>query len=351
MARRVGRAVALAALSLFAACGDGRKGEGGSGSIQIRIVGSSTVYPYTAAVAEQFRLRYPQFPAPIIESTGTGGGIKLFCDGKGTNAPDVANASRRMKASEFAQCAANGIGEVIEIQVGMDGLTLARARSGPDFGLSERDIYSALAATPFGRPQTARTWKDVNPALPATRIEVIGPPPTSGTRDSFNEMFMEDGCLTEPAMKELKATDEGRFKAVCAAVREDGMFVEGGENDNLIVQKLSGNPNAVGVFGFSYLEDNLDRVKPVTINGVEPTFETIGAGQYPGARAMYIYVRADRARSKPGLKQFLAAYATEAAWGPDGYLEARGLTPSPDAVRAANAKVARELIPLDPAQL
>jgi phosphate transport system substrate-binding protein len=318
---------------------------------QIRVVGSSTVYPYTTAVAEQFKLRFAQFAAPIVESTGTGGGIKLFCEGKGANAPDMVNASRRMKATEYETCKANGIEEVIEIQVGLDGLALARGRNGPDFELSEREIYAALAAEPFGKPQTARTWRDINPALPADRIEVLGPPPTSGTRDSLNELILEDGCNTDPAMVELKKTDADRHKQVCTAIREDGMFVEAGENDNLIVQKLAANPKAIGIFGFGYVEDNLDKVKPVTIEGVTPTFETIASFQYPGARALYVYVRGDRARSKPGLKEFLTAYSSDTAWGPDGYLAQRGLVASPQDVRTAAANAARNLTPVEASAL
>lgn len=355
-APRLTRGTAVTALLLLAGCGGGTASLRSGGASEdrpapIRIVGSSTVYPFTTAVAEQFSLRFLKFPAPIVESTGTGGGIKLFCEAKGPNAPDMVNASRRMKPSEYALCRANGVTEIIEVQVGLDGLALARSRRGPDFGLSERDIYLALAARPFGRPQTARTWRDVNPALPDVRIEVIGPPPTSGTRDSFNEMFMEDGCLTEPAMKALKARDERRFKEICTAIREDGRFVEGGENDNLIVMKLTQNPVAIGVFGFSYFDDHLDKLKAVKVNGVEPSFATIADGRYPGARPLYIYARADRARMKPGIREFLATYATEAVWGPGGLLEERGLTPAPTPVRAAFAARARGLVPINPAEL
>ncbi len=343
------RLCSLFAIAALAGCG----AESGprSPADQIRVVGSSTVYPYTTAVAEQFKLRYSHFSAPIVESTGTGGGIKLFCEGRGNNAPDMVNASRRMKPSEYELCARNGISNIIEIKVGLDGLALARARNGPDFDLSERDVYAAVAATPFGRPQTARAWRDVNPALPDIRIEVLGPPPTSGTRDSFNELILERGCDSDPAMRALKESDPDRHKKVCTAIREDGVFVETGENDNLIVQKLVANPRAVGVFGFSYVEDNLDRLKPVRIEGVMPTRETIARFQYPGARAMYVYVRGDRARAKPGLKEFLATYANDAAWGPDGFLAMRGMVPATDEVRAEQARVARALTPLDPEAL
>ncbi|MFN7173147.1 MAG: substrate-binding domain-containing protein [Thermaurantiacus tibetensis] len=354
--RRLG--VALAALALVSACGDGRKAEGdaatgaagGRGSDQIRIVGSATVYPFTTAVAEQFAQRFPRFKAPIVEATGTGGGIKLFCDNKGADAPDITNASRRMKASEFEQCRANGVGDIVEIQIGNDGLVLARARSGPDFPLTKREVYLALAAEPFGKPQTAKLWRDVNPSLPADSIEVIGPPPTSGTRDSFNEMFMEVGCDSEPAMKELKASDPDRHKVVCTKIREDGAFVEQGAY-NLVVQRLTSNPKVIGIFGFDYLDQNRDKIKAVSIEGVEPTYEAIASGAYPGARPLFIYVRADRAREKPGLKEFLQVYASDATWGPGGTLSAIGLTPSPDEVRAAAAAAARNLTPLDPSTL
>ena len=314
----------------------------------IRIVGSSTVYPFTTAVAEQFKQRFPQYPAPIVESLGTGGGLKLFCEAKGANAPQIANASRRIKQSEILNCSKNGINKIVEIQVGLDGVALAQARNAGAISLTERDIYAALAATPFGKPQTAKTWKDVNPKLPAMPIEVIGPPPTSGTRDAFAELILEKGCEKDPAMKALKSSNEQAFKKICTSVREDGAYVEAGENDNLIVQKLVANPRAIGVFGYSFLESNLDKVKGVPVEGVPPSYETISSFKYPAARAMYIYVNPDRAATKPGMKEFLRAYTSEAAWGPKGYLAKRGLIPSPTATRAKYAQAAANMTPLDP---
>jgi len=313
----------------------------------IRVAGSSTVYPFTTAVAEQFKQRYPQFPAPIVESTGTGGGFKLFCEAKGSNAPDIANASRRIKQSEVQNCAKNGITKIVEIQVGLDGIALAQSRSAPALALTERDIYAALAAKPFGKPQTAKTWKDVNPKLPAQPIEVLGPPPTSGTRDAFAELILEKGCQTDPAMKALKSSNESAFKQTCTGVREDGPFIEAGENDNLIVQKLAANPRAIGIFGYSFLEENLDKVKGVSVNGVQPTYDTISSFKYPASRPLFIYVNGNNA-AKPGMKEYLRAYASEAAWGPKGYLAKRGLIASPTAARAKNAQVVASMTPLDP---
>ena len=324
----------------------------GSTRTQIRIVGSSTVYPFTTAVAEQFKRAWPQYAAPIVESTGTGGGIKLMCAGVGQQYPDIANASRRIKKSEVEDCAKHGVNGLIEIQIGLDGLVIAQSRKANFPAMTERDVYRALAADPFGRGKnTARTWADVNPALPAIRIEVIGPPPTSGTRDSFNELFMIKGCESEPAMLALKKSDENKFKTICSRVREDGPYVEGGENDNLIVQKINANPNSLGVFGFSFLEENSDRVKDVPLNGVPATYDNISSFKYPASRALYFYVKAQHVRAVRGMPEFLAEFTREATWGPGGYLSRRGLVASPPDVRAKNAAAARDLVVLDVATL
>jgi phosphate transport system substrate-binding protein len=336
-------ALAAAALGLLASCSDSRT--------QIRIVGSSTVFPFTTAVSENFSRNNPEYLAPIVEATGTGGGIKLFCAGLGSRFPDVANASRRIKISEFNDCVKNGASQVVEIQVGIDGLVLAQAKNGQRFDLTLRDVYMALAAEPLGRPQKARTWRDVNPKLPAIRIEVIGPPPTSGTRDSFNELYMEAGCLTEPAMLALKQSDEDRFKTVCNKVREDGVYVEAGENDNLIVQKLAANPNAIGAFGFSFLNANLDTLRDVPLNGVPANYETISNRTYPAARAMFIYVKAQHVKAIRGLREFLDEYTSDRAWAPGGYLQRRGLVPAPEAVRAENRARATDLTALTAEEL
>ncbi len=318
---------------------------------QIRIVGSSTVFPFTTAVAENFNRNNPDYLAPIVEATGTGGGIKLFCAGLGSRYPDVANASRRMKTGELADCHKNGAREVIEIQVGIDGLVLAQGKSGQEINVRLRDVYAALAAEPFGKPQTARTWRDVNPALPAIRIEVIGPPPTSGTRDAFNELYMEAGCDTDPAMQALKKSDPDRHKTVCNKIREDGAYVEAGENDNLIVQKLGSNPNAVGAFGFSFLEANLDTLRDVQVDGVAATYETISDFSYPASRPLYIYVKAQHVRAIRGLREFLDEYTSERAWGPGGYLQRRGLVASPEAVRVKNRERSDKLVPITAEEL
>lgn len=331
-------AVAALALLSVTGCTDSRT--------QIRIVGSSTVFPFTTAVAENFIRNNPEFTSPIVEATGTGGGIKLFCDGIGSRYPDVVNASRRMKRGELADCIRNGAQEVVELQVGIDGLVLAQGKTGTPLNLSLRDVYAALAAEPFGRAQTARFWSDVNPALPRIRIEVIGPPPTSGTRDSFNELYMLAGCKTDPAMLVLEKSDPDRFKTVCNKIREDGAYVEAGENDNLIVQKLAANPNAIGAFGFSFLEANLDTLRDVPIDGVPATYETISDRSYPAARPMFIYVKAQHVRAIRGLREFVDEYTSERAWGPGGYLQRRGLVASPDEVRARYRARAEGLVPL-----
>jgi phosphate transport system substrate-binding protein len=318
----------------------------------IRAVGSSTVYPFTTAVAEQFKRQNPQAATPIVESTGTGGGFKLFCGGVGAQHPDIANASRRIKASEIAQCRSNGVTQIVEVQVGIDGIALAQARNAQSLSMSPRDVFLALAATtPDGKPNTAKTWREVNPALPAQRIEVLGPPPTSGTRDAFNELVMEKGCQTFSNLKALKDSNEDEYKARCTKIREDGPFVEAGENDNLIVQKLTGNQSAVGVFGYSYLEENADKVRGVALEGVQPTYENIANFSYPASRPLYIYVKGEHIRPKPALRAYLAEYSKESTWGPNGYLKSRGLVAAPDDVRQRNAAAAANLTPLDPTSL
>jgi phosphate transport system substrate-binding protein len=315
---------------------------------QIRAVGSSTVYPFATAVAERFARANPKFGAPIIESTGTGGGFKLFCAGIGAQFPDISNASRRIKSSEVKTCAANGVTAITEIQIGMDGLAVATAKNTPLAGMTLADFYAGLAKNPWGKPNKAKTWKDVNPKLPAIAIRVYGPPPTSGTRDSFNELLMTAGCETKPAMVALKKSNEAKHKSVCTELREDGAFVEAGENDNLIVQKIEANPGTLGAFGYSYLEENMDKLKGLALNGVAPTYETISSFKYPGARTMFIYIKNAHAKAIPAIRPYIAEFSKETTWGAGGYLAKRGLIPSPDAVRAKAAANARTLTPLDP---
>jgi phosphate transport system substrate-binding protein len=303
----------------------------------INVVGSSTVYPFTTTVAEKLG-RQGRFKTPKVESTGTGGGIKLFCNGVGVQHPDVVNASRRMNASEFATCAKNGVTDILEVKIGFDGLTLAESKRGPSFQLSRKQVYLALAKqVPDPSNPTAminnpsKTWKDIDPALPAIKIEVLGPPPTSGTRDSFHELYMEAGCRSYPWLNTLRGTDEKRFKRICNTIREDGAFIEAGENDNLIVQKIEANPNAIGIFGFSFLEENLDQLRGLKIEGVVPTFESIESGQFPAARPLYIYVKKAHIGVIPGLAEFVDEYVSDKALGEEGYLAERGLVPLPKA--------------------
>ena len=283
---------------------------------QITVVGSSTVYPFTTAVAEQFG-RAGKFKTPKVESTGTGGGIKLFCNGVGPQHPDVANASRAMKKGEFDTCVKNGVSEIIEIKIGFDGLTVAESKAGKFNNITKEQLWKALAKqVPDASGKLInnpyKTWNQIDAKLPATKIEVLGPPPTSGTRDSFHELFMEEGCPFEN-------------KKQCHLIREDGAYVEAGENDNLIVQKLTANKNALGIFGYSFLEENGDRVKALKINGIAPTFETISSGQYSAARPLYVYFKKAHVGVIPGLKQFAEEYVSEKAIGEEGYLSDRGL--------------------------
>ena len=338
----------LPLVALVAACGGNGAG-GNSASGQIKIVGSSTVYPFTTAIAEEFQRANPGTSA-IVESTGTGAGVKLFCAGVGDKFPDMVNASREMKASEYEDCAKNGAKQVIEVPIGIDGLTFIEGKDGPGLNLTTADIYKALAANPFGKgPNTAKTWKDVNPSLPAIKIRVLGPPPTSGTRDSLADLILAKGCESDPAMKELKKTDDKKQKDVCTKIREDGAYVEAGENDNLLVQKVAADPGSLGVLGFSFLEENADKVAAVSLGGVQPSEATISDLSYPGSRKLYVYIKGEHMAAKPGIKQFIAAYAK--LIGKGGLLEKRGLVPFGGADLTAATAQAAALTPLDPASL
>ncbi|MGC4027571.1 MAG: PstS family phosphate ABC transporter substrate-binding protein [Steroidobacteraceae bacterium] len=301
----------------------------------LTVVGSSTVYPFTTTVAEQFG-KTGKFKTPKVESTGTGGGFKLFCGGVGVQYPDIANASRAIKQSEIDACAKAGVKNVIEIKVGYDGIVVAGSNKTATLKLTRKDLYLALAkqvpdpASPqnlIANPN--KTWKDVNPALPAEKIEVLGPPPTSGTRDAFIELVMEPGCQTWSWIKSLKDVDESRFKRVCDAIREDGAYIEAGENDNLIVQKLVANPKALGIFGYSFLEENLNQIHGSLVEGVAPTFDTIASGKYPVSRPLFIYVKREHLPVIPGMREFIAEYVSERSMGAEGYLADKGLIPLP----------------------
>ncbi|PZQ61248.1 MAG: phosphate ABC transporter substrate-binding protein [Sphingomonas taxi] len=340
----------LAGAGGLAACVDQAAGGGAGSRDQITAVGSSTVYPFTTIVAEQYLANTPHARPPVIESTGTGAGMKLFCAGVGAAHPDIENASRRIRASEYADCQRHGVGGIVEVQIGIDGVAFAEALNGPRMALTPVDIYRALAAAPLGRRNTARLWRDVNPALPAMPIQVYGPPATSGTRDALAELIMARGCETlDPAMAALREHDPNRFAARCQRVREDGAYVDAGENDNLIVQKLRANPNALGVFGYGYLEQNAEVVRGVTLNGVAPTYATIASGAYPGARPLYVYVKKAHLRAIPGLRPFLRQYA--ALWGREGPLVRRGLIAAPDQVQRRSAAIVAGEIALDPRSL
>jgi len=318
-------ALALAASAGYAAARD-----------QIQIVGSSTVFPFTTAVAEKLG-QGGKFKTPVVESTGTGGGIKLFCGGVGENTPDFSNASRAIKDKELETCKANGVTPV-EVKVGFDGIVLANSKAGAAIDLTKEQVFKALAknvavdgkvvANPYVN------WADIDASLPATKIEVLGPPPTSGTRDAFVELVMDAAC-----QEEVKAANEKG----CGEIREDGAYVEAGENDNLIVQKLEANPSAFGIFGFSFLDQNADKLQGHKVDGVEPTFENIASGDYKVSRSLYIYAKKEHVGVIPGMEEFIAEYTSDAAWGPEGYLADKGLIPLPDAERAKQAEDAKAL--------
>lgn len=322
-----------------------------SGRGYVYIVGSSTVYPFATVVAERFG-RGGEFKTPKVESTGSGGGLKLFCAGVGVDHPDIANSSRAIKNSEVEACAKNGVTEIVAVKIGYDGIVIANAIGGPAVDLGRADIFKALAREVPGKvdgelvANPYKTWADVNSALPAVNIEVLGPPPTSGTRDAFVELAMEAGCSSVPWIKALKSSDKDRFRAVCHTIREDGAFVEAGENDNLIVQKLEANPNAFGIFGFSFLDQNKEKVKGAKVDGVTPTFDAIADGAYPVSRPLYFYAKKAHVDVIPGLRGYLREFTSERAWGEEGYLSDRGLIPMPDEERRDVAAAVRDLRPL-----
>jgi phosphate transport system substrate-binding protein len=330
---------ALACVLALSAC----SGQSGSRN-EIRVVGSSTVYPFSKIIAADFVRSSDDFRSPIIETNGTGGGMKLFCGGVGPQYPDVENASRRMEPEELETCRANGVRDVTEIQVGLDGIAFAMNRKGPELSLTPRDVYKAIAANPFGKPNTARTWKDVNPAFPNVPIMVYGPATISGTRDALKELILVPGCETDPAMAALGDSDEAKHDAICTELRGDGAYADTSDNYNLIVQKLDGNPQAVGIFGYSYLESNADKLKGLAMNGVQPSYETIAGGTYPGSRPLFIYVKNAHMDAIPGLKQYVATWVKH--WGPDGPLARQGLIAMPEEKRERYAKVAQNLTPV-----
>ena len=316
---------------------------------QINIVGSSTVFPFATAVAERFG-KNTDFKTPVVESTGSGGGLKLFCAGIGENTPDITNASRRIKSSEVELCAKNGVAEIVEVKVGYDGIVLSNSRASDVMKLTRKDIFTALAKdVPVDGKLVANpytTWKQVNASLPDVKIEVLGPPPTSGTRDAFVELAMEGGCKGYEMIAAMKKSDSKGYKAVCHTIREDGAFVEAGENDNLIVQKLEANPAAFGIFGYSFLDQNSDKVQGSEIEGNLPTFEKIAAGDYPVSRSLYFYVKKAHIGVIPGIEGFLAEFTSEDAFGEEGYLGEKGLIPMTEDEAAAVKAAVANLTPL-----
>jgi phosphate transport system substrate-binding protein len=328
-------ALALAAVPAFA------------GRDQIRIVGSSTVYPFTTAVAENFG-KASGMKTPVVEATGTGGGVKLFCSGVGEDTPDFVNASRPIKKAEFETCVKNGVTDIVEIKIGFDGLTLATAAAGPDAAFTKQQLFMALAKQVPDKDgklvdNPYKMWNEIDPSLPAEKIEVLGPPPTSGTRDSFAELVLEKGAEKFESLAALKKSDAKAFEAVWKSVRTDGAYVEAGENDNLIVQKLEANPKAFGIFGFSFLEENEGKIKAAKVEGEDPTYETVASGAYKVSRPLFIYAKKQHVGTVPGMAEFLAEFTSSKALGEDGYLADKGLIPLPSAEAEASASTVRDM--------
>ena len=305
---------------------------------QIRIVGSSTVYPFTTVVAEKFGIS-TNFRTPVVESTGSGGGLKIFCKGIGPRHVDVTNSSRRIKSKEIKKCAENGITDITEVKIGYDGIVIANSKNSEQMNLDRKHIWLAIGKNIMidGKiiPNPHKTWKDVDPSLPDVKIEVLGPPPTSGTRDAFAELAMQGGCKKFPDIKAIKKTDKKAFKKLCHTVREDGVYIEAGENDNLIVAKLEANPQAFGVFGYSFLDQNKDKLQGSKVEENAPTFENISSGKYPISRSLYFYIKNAHVGKIPGISEYVAEFTSEKALGNDGYLQEKGLIPAPSAERAA----------------
>jgi phosphate transport system substrate-binding protein len=302
----------------------------------ISIVGSSTVYPFATVVAERFGTK-TDFPTPKLESTGSGGGMKLFCQGIGTQHPDITNASRRMKSSEYDLCMGNGVKDITEFRIGSDGIVIASSQEAQNLQLTLEQLFLALGKqvpNPDNQneliPNPYKTWSEVDSDLPNVKIRVMGPPPTSGTRDSFNELALQGGCEDLPAVADMS---EDEMESVCQSVREDGAFIEAGENDNLIVQKLIDDDGMYGVFGYSFLEENADRLQAATLNGVEPTNEAIASDEYPVARSLFFYVKKAHVGVIPGIAEYVEEFTSGAAMGPNGYLKSVGLiVPTRDAL-------------------
>lgn len=316
----------------------------------ISIVGSSTVYPFATVVAEQFG-RKTRFKTPKIEPTGSGGGIKAFCDGIGVQFPDIANSSRRITATELATCKEHGVDTIVEVKIGYDGIVLANAKTSTKMDVTLRDLYLALAKNvpdPAGGeklvPNPYGKWSEINPALPAVNIEVLGPPPTSGTRDAFLELAMEPGCKT---VAWIAALPRDEMLMACHMLRDDGRYVEAGENDNLIVQKLVSNPRAFGVFGYSFLEQNADKVQGAHIGGMTPDFDSIADGRYPISRPLYFYVKKAHVDQIPGIREYLKEFTSDSAWGEFGYLTDKGLIPLADDERRTVAAEVQSLTNLN----
>lgn len=334
------KTLAVAALATIATAGAAEARD------QIRIVGSSTVYPFATVVAENFG-KTTQFKTPVIESTGSGGGFKLFCAGVGTEHPDITNASRRIKKSEFETCQKNGVKEIVEVKIGYDGIVLGNSKAAEPLNVTREQIFLALAKeVPVDGKWVAnpnKKWSDIDASLPNHEIEVLGPPPTSGTRDAFVELVMEEACDGFAAAKDLDKKDK---KVKCQSIREDGAYIEAGENDNLIVQKLEANPVANGIFGYSFLEQNADKIQGANVEGTAPTFEAISSGKYPVSRSLQFYVKKAHVGTIPGIEAYVNEFASDKAWGPEGYLADKGLIPMGDAERAQWTEKAKKLVPM-----
>ena len=321
----------LAALSGWAWAGEGY----GASRDYISIVGSSTVYPFATVVAEKFG-KSTRYKTPKIESTGSGGGFKLFCAGVGVEHPDITNSSRRIKQSEVDLCAKQGVKDIVEVKLGYDGIAVANSRKSPPMSLTRQQIFLALAkevpAPGGGEVLVAnpyKKWSEIDASLPDKKIEVLGPPPTSGTRDAFVELAMEGGCKKISWIKAMKKKNKKNYKRICHSIREDGAYIEAGENDNLIVQKLEANKNAFGIFGFSFLDQNSDKVRGAKVDGVLPEFDAIANGDYPVSRPLYYYIKKAHVGVIPGVREYATEFAGKRASGDEGYLSDRGLIPMP----------------------
>lgn len=346
-------------LLALAACGSNEGEIAGDGLV---VSGSSTVYPFSQAIADATMSANPDLSPISVDSTGTVEGITAFCaaasaptaeDGDGETAaprPDIVNASRRMTAQEFATCQSNGVTDIVELRIGTDGIVFVSSQDGGiSLNVTPRILYTALAAEPYGEEQSNTNWSDVDPSLPNEAITVYGPPQSSGTRQSLLELVLKPGCTANGRLGAPEQADEERYQDVCATLRDDSGFLDQGERDDVIIRKVASNKRALAVVGYSWFEENQELVKAMTYEGIEPNSETISDGSYPASRPLFMYINKARAEVIPGLNPYLVQW--QASWDGSGPLSDIGFVPASEDGRAGMAEGAENMSVLTEAAL